>query len=113
MSQVAQGVQRLRARLLAAGFEHGPVGELRRRLPDGRKVYVRTGYTHASYRITAMGRNNGSRTGQCYVDVSDGTQLATRIDEIAEALCSDTMPHWPPHPMMHPATTGWGDGQIR
>ena len=111
MTEVSAAIERLRARLLEAGYQHThKPGELVRVDDSGNSIFVRTGYTHGAYRVTAMGRRNGSRVGQCYIDIAVGTSRITMVDELAGALATAQATSWPPHPAFTPSQTGWGEG---
>ena len=111
MDGINNAIREMRERLLDSGYAHTHRGgEIVRTDSQGNHIYVRTGYAHGAYRVVAMGRKNGSRIGQCYVDITLGSTMVTRVPELTEALARAEATAWPPHPMMQPATTGWNGG---
>lgn len=104
--ELANSVQLLRATLLDSGWAHGRTpGEMTRD-----NLAVRTGFTMGGYRIVAFGRNRGSRSGQCYVDVTREWSKA-EVRELTRDLVVASAQQWPPNDRMQPSVTGWGDGK--
>lgn len=103
-------IRSLRQRLLDSGYAHASrAGELIGRADNGVEIYVRTGYTHGSYRINVFGRVKGLRQGQHYVDLSRGVGQ-DRILAIQQSLVDWNGELWPPHPDFQVASTGQGGG---
>jgi hypothetical protein len=107
---LSEGVRGMREFLLNQGWQHGRrPGELNSRADNGTEIHIRTGYTHASFRLIVFGRLNGEKQGQHYIDFNRGVD-PRRILEIQQSLADWDGVVWPPHPDMVPSNTGQGDG---
>ena len=104
-------IRDLRAYLMNNGFELTTrSGELVAKLGDHKiGMWVRTGYTHGSYRVNVYGRTGGSRQGQYYIDFMRGVSPG-RVIEFQRALADWDGMTWPPHPDMVRSETGQGKG---
>lgn len=105
-------IRDLRSYLMDNGFEHTRrSGELAAEGFGDKLVglWVRTGYTHGSYRVNVYGRVNGARQGQHFIDFNRGVD-PSRIIEFQKAIANWDGQVWPPHPDMVRAETGQGKG---